>query len=75
MARVLAVLHASALINILGTHMHKDRPSVPLHSGAHWQEVLFWSSDTMSHFIDGKYSGVVYCSKLNMTNVQFEPCL
>lgn len=46
----------SALINITDTHMHihKGRPSVPLCSGGHWQEVLTWRSDTMSHIIDRK---------------------
>lgn len=70
------VLCISALINITDTHMHihKDGPSVPLRSGGHWQEVLFGRSDTISHIMDRKFGGVVYCSKVNMSKVQREPC-
>lgn len=59
--RVPPDLCISALINITDTHMHiyKDRPSVPLRSGGHWQEVSFGRSDTISHIIDRKCGGVL----------------
>ena len=54
-------------------HIDKNRPSVPLRSGGHWQEVLCARPDTISLIIDGKCAGVIYCSKVNMTKVECEP--